>query len=57
MKYENDFISNRIARLQRIDEKVELVKQYFLKEYLQSILPKFCLRLKCLKRNKMDKYF
>ena len=32
-------------------------KQYAFKEYLQSCLPKFCLKSKCLRPNKHDKLF
>ena len=39
------------------DKKLDPVKQYAFKEYLQESLPKFCLRMGCLKRSRYDKIF
>ena len=39
------------------DQELNPMKQFAFKEYLQESLPKFCLRMGCLKRSKKDKIF
>ena len=51
------------SRADRLEDRTikvsdnELQSRLFVKEYLQYLLPEFCLKSKCLKRKKEDIYF
>ena len=52
-----DLFISPISKGKDSDQELNPLDQYAFKEYLQESLPKFCLRMGCLKRNKADKIF